>query len=298
MNILKSISRRAVRQLGKWRLLSPETTARYLSRIILDVNPDLDNPSDMNEVILFLSLRTDTSEWPGLADKYNVRNFIENKIGSDILIPLYQVVDSPEEINFEELPDSFVIKTTDGFARTLIIKDKNIISQKKIIKKLNKWMREKHVGDEPHYLKIRRRLVIEKLLPGKNNSAPIDYKFICINGEPLYCLACSNRSMETFRSEFSLYRLPDWTDTDGISPGWESKDGVEKPELLEKMMEYSRILAKGFPLVRIDLYQVEGEIYFGEITFTSAAGREMKIKQKMLDEIGKQVVLTDIKRIR
>ena len=286
--------RRSVRQLGKWRLLPAETSAKLLYRIILDRKPDIDRPEDMNEVILFLTHRTDISRWPLLADKYAVRSFVEEKLGKDVLVPLYQVVDKPEDIDFEKLPDAFVIKTTDGFARTMIIKDKASVSRKDLIRKLRKWMAEKHVGDEPHYLKIRRRLIVEQLLPGEGDSAPIDYKFICVNGEPMYCLACSNRSMETFRSEFTLYRLPDWIDTDGISPGWESKHGVEKPEMLEKMMEYSKILAKEFPFVRIDLYQVEGKIYFGEITFTSAAGREMKIKRRMLDEIGRLVDLSGV----
>ena len=291
MRILKSVARRLVRQLAKWGLLPPRLTSVLLYRIILGKYPNIDNPGDMNEVILHLLFNGDTSGWSELADKYAVRSHVASKIGEDVLVPLYQIADSPDQIDFDALPDSFVIKTTDGFFHTIIVKDKKQTDLKKIKKKLAKWMREKTIGDEYHYEAIKRRLIIERLLPGPNGTAPIDYKFICVNGEPLYCLACSNRSMETFRSEFTLYRLPEWEDTDGISPGYESKTGVEKPERLNEMMEYAAILSEGFPLVRIDLYQVEGKVYFGEITLTSAAGREMKIKQKLLTEIGGKVRL-------
>lgn len=292
MRILNSLARRTVRQLGKWRLLSPVKCSILLHRIILGRYPDITGHKDMNEVILYLTHRTDISAWPRLADKFAVRDFVAEKAGNDILVPLYAVADSPDEIDFDSLPQSFVIKTTDGFARTLIVKDKSSIDIPSIKKKLRKWMRERHVGDEPHYLKIKRRLIIERLLPGLNGHAPVDYKFICINGEPRYCLACSERSMETFRSKFTLYRLPEWTDTDGITPGWESDTGVQRPATLEKMMEISRILSKDLPFVRIDLYEVENKVFFGEITLTSCAGREMKITRKMLDEIGAQVDLS------
>lgn len=290
---LRGLARRTVMQLAKWRLLSGRKASILLHRILLGRFPDLNPPKDLNEIIIFLSHYTDISDWPRLADKYAVREYVREKIGDHILVPLYQAADTPDDIDFDALPQSFVVKITDGFARNIIIRDKSQADISGIKKKLKKWMTEKHIGDEPHYLKIKRKIIVEQLLPGPMEGiAPVDYKFICVNGTPLYCLACSNRDMTTFRSQFTLYRLPGWEDTDGITPGWESKEGVSKPELLNEMMEYAGILSKGFPLVRIDLYQVEGKIYFGEITFTSCAGREMKIKQEMLTEIGQKVDLS------
>lgn len=288
MKLFNSICRRAVRQLGKWRMISPRRTSVLLYRIAIGRSPDLDNPRDMNEKILALSFGSDTSRWSLLADKYGVREELTAMGLGDILVPLYQVADSADELDFDSLPDSFVLKTTDGFSRTLVVRDKNKANLDGIRSTLRKWMKERSVGDEPHYSRIRRRIIAEKLLPAPEGFGPTDYKIICCNGEPLYCLACSNRSMKTFRSEFKIYGLPDWQDLHGISAGWEG-GGVKAPVHLDEMMKRARIIAREFPLVRVDFYEVEGRIWFGEVTFTSAAGREVKLTQKILDEIGDKV---------
>lgn len=288
MRILSSICRRTVRQLGKWRMISPELTSVLLYRIAIGRFPNLDDPRDMNEKILALSLRGDTSRWSVLADKYGVRRELEEMGLGKILVPLYQVADSAEEIDFEALPDSFVLKTTDGFSRTLVVRDKKKEDLNNVRETLRAWMRERSVGDEPHYSRIRRRIIAERLLPAPAGYGPTDYKIICCNGEPLYCLACSNRSMKTFRSEFKIYSLPDWRDLHGISEGWEGGD-VAAPDHIGEMMEYARLIAREFPLVRVDFYEVEGRVWFGEVTFTSAAGREVKLTPEMLSEIGGKV---------
>lgn len=289
-----SLWRRTVRQLGKWRVLSPRLTSVCLYRIAVGRMPDLDNPRDMNEKILALSFRTDTSRWSVLADKYGVRKELEGMGLGDMLIPLYQVADSADGIDFDALPDSFVLKTTDGFSRTLVVRDKAACDRGEIRRTLRRWMSERSVGDEPHYGRIKRRIIAERLLPSPEGYGPTDYKIFCCDGEPLYCLVCSNRCMDTFRSEFKIYSLPDWRDLHGISKGWEGGQ-CTAPVHLEEMMARARVIAKEFPLVRVDFYEEEGRVWFGEVTFTSAAGREVKLTQEMLSEIGSRVTMPVMK---
>ncbi len=288
MKLFNSICRRAVRQLGKWRMISPKRTSVLLYRIAIGRSPDLDNPRDMNEKILALSFGSDTSRWSVLADKYGVREELAAMGLGDILVPLYQVADSADEMDFDSLPDSFVLKTTDGFSRTLVVRDKNKADLDGIRSTLRKWMKERSVGDEPHYSRIQRRIIAEKLLPAPEGFGPTDYKIICCNGEPLYCFVCSNRSMTTFKPDLKIYGLPDWRDLHGITEGLEGAD-VPPPVHLELMMKYSRLLAREFPLVRIDFYEVEDRVWFGEVTFTSSAGRMVELKQELLTEIGDKV---------
>lgn len=285
MNIIKSVARRTVRQLGKWRLLSPYRSSILLYRIKLGKWPDVHNPKDMNELVMHLMHETDISSWPLLADKYSVRKFVAEKAGSSLLIPLFQVANTVEEIDFESLPESFVIKTTDGYARTLIVKDKSEQNLIKVRRKLKKWMSERLVGDEPHYLKIKRRLIVEKLLPGENGNPPVDYKFICINGKPSYCEVCSQRSMTHFNVGYILYKLPEWTDTHNVKDEYRAINEVPAPANLKEMISYASLLSEGLPLVRVDLYNIDGKVYFGEMTFSHGAGRSNTFKQEQLNKI-------------
>lgn len=266
-------------------------TSRLLYRIEIGYFPDLRNPRDLNEVTLAMQFGTDTRRWSELADKWAVRDFVARRIGQEALVPLYQVADTVDEIDFDSLPDSFVIKTTDGFAKTLIVDDKNKADIPAIRRKLKRWMRERLVGDEPHYMRIRRRLIIEKLLPIHDGKGPVDYKIFCCDGEPICCLTSGNRDIKTFKSDFNLYSLPDWKDTGGIVPQLVCAEGTPRPQFLELMLTYARRLSEGFPLVRIDLYEEEGKVYFGEITFTNGAGRARMFTNESLREIATHVKL-------
>lgn len=277
--------------MSKYRLISPLNASRLLYRFVIGRFPNLENPHDLNEKVIYLTHFSDTERWSEMADKYAVRGYVTETVGEDILIPLLQVADNPDEIDFDLLPSQFVIKTTDGFSRTLIVKDKSSLDVMAVRKMLRKWMRERLIGDESHYLRINRRLVIEQLLADSEGKIPTDYKFFCFDGEPLYCQACSNRNLTTLKSEFSVYRLPQWEDTRGVVEDGECREGAPKPVTLEKMMEISRKLAAPFKLARIDLYELDGKVYFGEVTMSAAAGRQKKFKQWLLDEMGEKVEL-------
>lgn len=287
-NLFNKVTRRMVSGLSKRGLISSRTTSRWLYKLAIGHFPDLEHPRDFNEKILYLSLNGATKGLGSLADKYEVRQYVSRRAGDSILIPLLQVSDRPEEIDFEKLDAPYIIKTTDGFSRAMIVRDKSDIDIGLVKKTLRKWMKERRMNDEPHYLEIKRRLIAERLLMDKNGNLPRDYKFFCINGEPVICMVCSCRDINTLKSKFSLYRIPNWEKIDGIKCG--GYEGViDKPACLDEMIDVSRRLSSGLRQVRVDLYELEGKVYFGEMTLTAAAGRQTRFKQSILDELGAMI---------
>lgn len=201
-------------------------------------------------------------------DKYEVRKYIEELGYSNILNELYGVYSNPEEIDFNKLPNKFALKCTHGCAYNIICSNKknlNIIVAKE---KLNKFMRERYglATTELHYLKIKPRIICEKYLCDKNGKMPIDYKVYCFNGKAKCILVCSERDTELKLNMFDL----SWNELPYIKEKYTNKKNILKPQKLEKMIKISEDLSKPFPFVRVDLYNDNGKIIFGELTFTPA----------------------------
>lgn len=208
---------------------------------------------------------------PILADKYLVRKWVAEKIGESYLIPLLGVWNSFSEIDFSELPDQFVLKTNHGTGTNLIVKDKCKIDYKKAKKCFDDWMNIDfaYVNNyQLHYSAIDRKIIAEKYLETDRGELQ-DYKFLCFDGEPMYCWVDLGRFGNHTRTVFDLdWKLQPWTQANyGIS-----KELIPKPKNYEKMIEIARILSQGFSHVRVDLYNVDGQIYFGEMTFTNGSG--------------------------
>lgn len=207
------------------------------------------------------------------SDKYSVREFVSAKGLSDILIPIYGIYDNVKEINFEDLPKKFVLKTTNGSHTNILCTDKSQLNIEFAKKTLNGWLNTWtcKMGREWGYYNIKPRIICEKLLEKDKNNDLIDYKFFCFNGEP-YCLyVIVERFLEDeiklgiFDTEFNLksYRR---SDIRGLT-----KD-VPKPNNFNRMLEIVKELSKDFPFVRVDLYNIGGVIYFGELTFYDGSG--------------------------
>lgn len=222
-----------------------------------------------------------------LADKYLVRKWVSEKIGDSYLIPLLGVWDSFSEINFSELPDRFVLKTNHGTGTNLIVKDKNTINYKRAKKCFDDWMNMDFAfvnSYQLHYSKINRKIIAEQYLETDRGELQ-DYKFLCFDGEPKYCWVDLGRFSNHTRTVFDLdWTLQPWTQQNyGIS-----KEPIPKPKNFEKMIEIARILSCGFSHVRVDLYNVNGQIFFGEMTFTNGSGLDPIVPEKydlMLGEL-------------
>lgn len=258
-----------------------------------------EHPEDLNEKINWMKFNTETSMWTQLADKYTVREFVKDRIGEQYLVPLLGMWESENDIDFSHLPNSFVLKSNNGAGTILVIKDKSTIVESDIRKIAAKWLKKRFglLQAEPHYLKIKPLIIAESLLNEDSSISfsLIDYKIWCFDGEVFGTWCCFNRNK--FHADTEWHDL-DWT----FRPEWSKfsvdyKNGkgvVPKPKNYNKMLEIASKLSKGFPQVRVDLYNIDGEIYFGEMTFTAAGGHMNFYSDKILKIMGSKTKISNI----
>lgn len=231
---------------------------------------NLTNPKTFCEKIQWLKLYDSTEIKKQLTDKYLVREWIKEKIGSTFLVDLIGVYKDPKEIDFKKLPNSFVIKCNHGSGYNIIVKNKNEINKKKTIKKLKKWLSEDYslYSLELQYKNIKPCILIEEYI-GDITKSPDDYKIFCFNGKAHF--------IEYLTGRDKLLQVAFYT------PFWEriyfpytypqAEKDIIKPTRLDNMIEIAEKLSKDFSFVRVDFYILpNGDIKFGEMTFTPAAG--------------------------
>ncbi len=234
---------------------------------------NLYNPQTFNEKIQWLKLYDATPIKTKLADKYLVRDWVKEKIGEEYLIPLLGVYDSFEEIDFKKLPKQFVIKCNHGCGYNIIVKDKSLLDLKEVKEKLDKWMNENFalkLGYELQYRDIEPKIIIEKFIENEGTNDLYDYKFWCFNGKVKYIQFLSERNLDGLKMAFYDKK---WNKQSFVYDHPLDKKTIEKPDNLEQMINLAENLAKDFNYVRVDFYRLNnGQIYFGEMTFTSASG--------------------------
>lgn len=234
---------------------------------------DLNHPVTFNEKIQWSKIYDSTPIKTKLADKYLVRDYIKQKIGSEYLIPLLGVYNSFEEINFNDLPNRFVIKCNHGCGYNIIVKDKTKISLDDIKTKLDTWMNENFAlkyGLELHYSNIPHKIIIEEYIENKASNDLYDYKFWCFKGKVKYIQFLSERNSGGLKMSF--YDTS-WNKQDFVYSYPLDQKTIEKPDNLNQMIKLAEILADDFNHVRVDFYRMDdGKLYFGEMTFTSASG--------------------------
>lgn len=234
---------------------------------------NIENPKTYSEKIQWLKLYDDNELRTRLTDKVLVREWIKEKIGEKYLIPIYGVYDSFDDIEFDKLPNQFVIKTNHSSGWNIIVKDKNNFNKKKARKKIQRWLKRDYglwSEFEIHYSSIVPKIIVEKYMADSSGELN-DYKFLCFNNECKYFWMDFDRASNHKRNVYDLnFNLQPWNQfTYGNYNGV-----VEKPKNLEKMIEIAQTLCQGFKHVRVDLYNIDGEIYFGEMTFTNGSGFE------------------------
>ncbi len=233
---------------------------------------NIDNPKTYNEKIQWMKLHDSTPIKTQLADKYLVRNWVKEKIGEEYLIPLLGVWDNFDDIDFDELPDKFVLKCNHGCAYNIIVKDKYKFNIEDARKKINNWMNENFAfcaGFELHYKDIQRKIIAEQYIEN-DDSDLYDYKFWCFDGKVKYIQFLSERNTKGLKMAF--YNT-DWEKQDFVYSYPLDTKNIEKPDNLEEMIRLAEKLSEGFNHIRVDFYRLNnGKIYFGEMTFTSCSG--------------------------
>lgn len=233
------------------------------------------------------------------SDKYKVREYIASKGYSNILVPLYGVYDRAEDIDFDNLPNQFVLKTTNGSHTNILCDDKSKLDIESTREQLNQWINawEGKVGREWAYHKVRPKIICEKLLEKDKNNDLIDYKFFCFNGQPFSLYVIVERFLKEGIKlgifDTSFKKLPyKRVDIPAL------KKDIKKPDNFEKMLEIAKDLSSDFPHVRVDLYNIDGVIYFGELTFYNGSGYKGYEPEEFDYILGKEFVLPDVKTER
>lgn len=256
------------------RILGNKTYLRIYFKYKMGYKLNLKNPKTFNEKLQWLKLYDRNPEYTMMVDKYEVRKYIKEKIGEEYLIPLIGVYDKFEDIDFDKLPNQFVIKCNHDSGGLVICKDKSNLDIESIRKKINKSLKTNYYysGREWPYKNVKPKIIIEEYMEDKIDKELIDYKLYAFNGKVDYVMVCFDRF--NGGTKF-IYFDKDWNikktfSNDGIKYGDIIK--LRKPKNLDKMFKFASLLSKNIPFVRVDFYEVNGKLYFGELTFFPSSG--------------------------
>lgn len=251
--------------------LLPETVVKMEFRRHTGYSLNLKNPKTYNEKIQWMKLYWYDEKACKCADKYSVREYVESKGLKGILNDVYGVFDSPEEINFDKLPDKFVLKTTHGCGQNLVCTDKTKVNWESEKRRIKHWLKRSQYfySFEWVYRDIKPRLIIERLIETEDGLPPKSYKIFCFNGKPR-CIYVQI-DYDNMLTEIDFYDLQ-WNRLEVKHKEANSKKAMEKPKELGELLTYARILSEDFPHVRVDFYIEEGRIFFGECTFFHYSG--------------------------
>lgn len=285
-----------VKSLAKHNFISPINIARLRYLYILHKWPHFKHPKDLNEKINYLKFYGNTSLWPKLSDKYAVRKYIEDLGLGEILVKLYGKWDSVDDIDWDKLPNQFVLQCNNGSGDVLVCHDKATLDIDKYKQYFDLMLHRKFgiINGEPHYMKIQPCIIAKELLNANTqpcgSTSLIDYKIWCFNGKPHSIFVVLNRSRES--ANCGIYDLnwqyrPEFLRFTNHLKRAEQK--LPKPNNLDRMLDVASKLSAGFPEVRVDLYEVDGRVYFGELTFTSQGGCMDYFSQQYLNEAGSLV---------
>lgn len=253
---------------------------------------NLKNPKTLNEKIQWLKLYEFNDLITQCADKLLVRKYVENLGLKRILPELIGAYQDSSEINFDELPDKYVLKCNHGAGYNILVMDRNNVNFNECKVKLNKWLKEDYwrKAAEFQYKNIHKMILCEKFIEEFEDKAPLDYKIHCFNGEPKVILVCSDRDGVN-HPKYAYYDL-NWNKLN-YSVLFEGEDDIDypKPKHFDEMIEISKTLAKPFKFVRVDLYDTDTKVYFGELTFTPAGGIDTDLPYKADLEMGEMINL-------
>lgn len=234
---------------------------------------DLDNPVTFNEKLQWLKAYDHNPLYTCIVDKQEVKKIIADKIGSKYIIPTIAVYERPEDIDWEKLPERFVLKCTHDSGGVVVCKDKEQMDRKAAMKKLKKHYKRNYYYNKREwpYKNIKPRIIAETYMEDTVGGGELkDYKFFCFDGVPKMLFIASDRHKKT-ETKFDFFDM-DFNHLPIINGHPNSEVTPEKPESFEQMKELAAELSAGFPHVRVDLYEIDGRIFFGEMTLYHYSG--------------------------
>lgn len=257
------------------------TDKLYLSvvyELIFNKKLNLENPETFNEKLQWLKLNNRKDIYTTMVDKYEVKEYVSKIIGKEYIIPTLGIYNKFEEIDFTKFPNQFVLKCTHDSGSVIVCKDKKKFNKEEASKKIKKSLKNNYYyqGREWPYKNVKPRIIIEPYLEDKKTKELTDYKIYSFNGECDYVMTCMDRLKgETKFIYFDrMWNLKKELSNHGKKYGDMIK--VEKPKNLDKMFEFAKILSKNMPFIRVDFYECNGQLYFGELTFYPSSGFDTK----------------------
>ena len=251
----------------------PKTRARVAYRVAYGKKCNLKTPQTFSEKLLWLSLNTyrNNPMVLKLCDKYLVREYIREKVGDGYLNDLYQVYNAIEDIHFDELPDSFALKVSQGCTTNIFCEDRKKFDRVTFEATLAEWSKGQKLYDKMMadiggvpVSELKKYYICEKLLKEPGKKSPTDYKIYCFRGVPKAILVISDR----FEKKTGLFMTPEWKVLSELTGHYRKPASVYKrPDSLDDMLYAARKLSEGFPFVRVDMYDIDGKAVFGEMTF-------------------------------
>ncbi len=255
--------------------------------------PNLKHPKYLSEKLQWMKLYDHDSLYPIAVDKYAVREYVGKKIGNEYLVPLLGTWDSPEDINWDNLPDQFVLKCTHGSHTNIICTQKSELDVTAAITQLHTWMKDDstfYYGREWPYSQVKPKIICEKFIESDDPGGVRDYKFMCFDGIADNVMVCSDRQINAVRfdhfdKDWNLlrYQYVDREKPEGYT--------LDKPKDIDKMFKIAEQLAQDFKFVRVDLYNENDQIYFGELTFFPQSGYDTDYTPETDKYLGTKLIL-------
>ena len=278
-------------------MLSDKTYLKIMYFYHMKKRLNFENVTTFNEKLQWLKLHDRKEIYTTMVDKYEVKKYVADLIGGEYVVPTYGIYESYNEIDFDVLPNQFVLKVTHygGSRGVFIIKDKNTINYSNIENEIEKLLKENlyNYSREWPYKNVKPRIIIEKYMKNEDEEELKDYKLFCFNGKPKIILVCSERFSSSNMCE--TWFDEDWNLMDIIEGNHRVDKNIKPPQSFKKMKYLASQLSKNIPFVRIDFYEVNSKIYFGEMTFFTASGFE-KFEPKEWDKkLGEMIDLEKIK---
>jgi len=242
---------------------------------------NLDNPQTFNEKLQWLKLHNRRPEYTQMVDKVEAKKFVADIIGEDHIIPTLAVYNRVEDIDFDALPDKFVLKCTHDSGGIVVCKDKSKLDKKAALVKLKRGLSRNYYyqNREWPYKNVKPRIIAEQYMSNGGEEELVDYKVHNFNGTPEVILVCRDRYKETGLTEDFFSRQ--WEHLDISRPDHpQAAKLASRPRELEEMLRLSEMLSKDIPFVRTDFYTIDNKVYFGELTFFPSSGMKSFIPEE------------------
>lgn len=270
--------------------LSDEYYLKLLFYHRLGYKLNLNNPQTFNEKLQWLKLNDQREEYSTMVDKIEAKKYVASIIGEKYIIPTLGVWNTVEEIEWNLLPNQFVIKSSDDSGGVIVCKDKTTLDIEKAKKRLQRKNNYYKYNKEYPYRNLKHRIIAEEYLEDESKYELKDYKIFCFNGEPRLLFVATDRLKKGEETKFDFFDL-EWNHLPFTNGHPNNPNPIKKPTNFDEMLCIARKLSVGIPQVRIDLYNCNGKIYFGEITFFHWGGT-MAFKPKEWDyKLGEMIHL-------